>query len=107
MTQSINFGTPLTRAPDSFEDSLQKLAQGGISSTFWCYFPQELVFEACVKGMYSLVRVVGFIASYTTLKKSGHSLSFEPLYAIVKKVGNGAKNHYLALCGATSTPRCP
>ena len=33
MTQSINFGTPLTRAPDSFEDSLQKLAQGGISST--------------------------------------------------------------------------
>lgn len=108
MTQSIHFGKPLAGAPKSFEDTLHKLAEGGISSTFRCYFPQELVFEASVQGQYSgwvedaascKVLVVGFQASYVTLKKSGHSLSFEPRYAIVKKMGRGAKNHYLALYG--------
>ena len=52
MSRSINFGKPLTSAPNSFEDSLRGLAKPGIASTFRCYFPPELVFEASVQGLY-------------------------------------------------------
>ncbi len=110
MSRSINFGKPIASAPYSFEDSLRGLANPGIASTFRCYFPPELVFEASVQGLYCWgdnepsckVQVVGFVASYVNLKKSGHSLSFEPRYAIVKKAGKTAKNHYLALCGPSA-----
>ncbi len=112
MSHSIHFGKPLTSAPKSFEDSLLGLAKPGIASTFRCYFPPELAFDALVQGQYSgwmedapssKVQVVGFVASYVNLKKAGCSLSFEPRYAIVKKAGKTAKNHYLALYGPSAT----
>lgn len=107
MTNSIHFGAALAGAPKSFEDTLSKLAEGGISSTFRCYFPQELVFEASVQGLYNWgdntpsckVEVVGFVANYVNLQHAGCSLSFEPRYAIVKKLGKRATNHYLAAYG--------
>lgn len=108
MSESINFGKPIGGVPLSFEESLRKLSKPGIASGFNCYFPEQLAFEAFVKGIYDgwredaptfRVRVLGFRASYVTMEKSGLRVSFEARYAIVKKTGKTAKNRYLACFG--------
>lgn len=108
MSNLVHMGKPYEGKQLSFEDSLRNLAAWGGVKAFGCYFPKELTFGATVRDKYSRgvdaaptcpVIVLGFLASYVSMGESGHSLSFEPRYAIVKKTGKTAKNLYLANYG--------